>query len=148
MKPFVWLRTASVLTLIHAALHTIGGVFGTPAPGPQQQVVAAMKSIVFPVMGVTRSYWSFHMGMGLAVSVLLAVEGVIFWQLGALAKAGVPGLRSLLMAFLAGYLGLAAVASQYFFAGPVINEMLIAGCLLGAILTSATQPRSQTAGIH
>jgi hypothetical protein len=138
LKPFVWLRTASVLTLIHAALHTIGGVFGTPAPGPQQQVVAAMKSIVFPVMGVTRSYWSFHMGMGLAVSVLLAVEGVIFWQLGALAKAGVPGLRSLLM----------AVASQYFFAGPVINEMLIAGCLLGAILTSATQPRSQTAGIH
>jgi hypothetical protein len=32
-KPVVFLRIASVLTLIHAVLHTIGGVFGSVDPG-------------------------------------------------------------------------------------------------------------------
>ena len=33
MKPVAFLRIASVLTLIHSILHTIGGVFGKPDPG-------------------------------------------------------------------------------------------------------------------
>ena len=33
MKSTIFLRIASVLTLIHAILHTIGGVFGKPEPG-------------------------------------------------------------------------------------------------------------------
>ena len=31
MRPVIFLRIASVLTLIHAALHTFGGVFGGDA---------------------------------------------------------------------------------------------------------------------
>ena len=30
MKPVIYLRAASLLTLLHAVLHTIGGVFGKP----------------------------------------------------------------------------------------------------------------------
>ena len=30
MKPVLYLRIASILTLIHSILHTIGGVFGKP----------------------------------------------------------------------------------------------------------------------
>src|ERR1700738_4550594 len=33
MKPAIFLRIASVLTLIHAVLHTIGGVFSKPGLG-------------------------------------------------------------------------------------------------------------------
>ena len=33
MKPTIFLRSASVLTLIHSVLHTIGGVFGNLRPG-------------------------------------------------------------------------------------------------------------------
>jgi hypothetical protein len=32
-KPFVYLRFAAILTLIHAILHTVGGVFGRIEPG-------------------------------------------------------------------------------------------------------------------
>ena len=41
-KPVVFLRIASVLTLIHAVLHTIGGVFGSVDPGTPAVAVAAM----------------------------------------------------------------------------------------------------------
>ena len=96
MRPVIFLRIASVLTLIHAALHTIGGVFGGVGPGAQQAAVMAMKTNEFLAMGAMRSYWDFYMGMGLAVSVLLTAESVMFWQLGSLAKNDGARLRPVL----------------------------------------------------
>jgi hypothetical protein len=142
MRTGLFLRIASVLTLIHAALHTVGGVFGGAAPGEQQAVVDNMKAHVFPAMGVMRSYWDFHMGMGLVVSVFLTVEAVVFWQLGSLAKTDALKLRPILGTFLIGYLGVALVSYRYFFAAPVITEILIALCL-GLGIASARQ----TAGV-
>ncbi len=136
MRTVLFLRIASVLTLIHAALHTIGGVFGGAAPGAQQATVAVMKANEFAVMGVMRSYWDFQMGLGLAVSVFLTMEAVVFWQLGALAKIDALRLRPVLAAFLVGYLCVAAVSYRYFFAAPVITEILIALCLGLAIASS------------
>jgi hypothetical protein len=138
MRTVLFLRIASVLTLVHAALHTIGGVFGEPAPGAQQATVAVMKANEFAAMGVTRSYWDFYMGLGLAVSVFLTVEAVVFWQLGSLAKSDAPRLRPVLATFLVGYLGVAVVSYRYFFAGPVITEILIALCL-GLAIAFASQ---------
>src|SRR5215471_13508304 len=135
MKPVIFLRIASVLTLIHAVLHTIGGVFGGAAPGEEQAVVAEMKAHQFLLMGVMRSYWDFHIGMGLAVSVFLTAEAVVFWQLGSLAKNEALRLRPVLVTFLIGYLGLAVVSYRFFFAAPVITELLIAGCLGMAIVS-------------
>jgi hypothetical protein len=88
-----------------------------------------MKANEFAAMGAMRSYWDFHMGLGLAVSVFLTAEAVVFWQLGSLAKTDALRLRPVLATFLVGYLGVAAVSYRYFFAGPVITEILIALCL-------------------
>ena len=110
MKPVIFLRIASVLTFIHAALHTIGGVFGTPAPGAQQAVVSVMKSTTFPVMGATRSFWDFYMGMGLAVSNFLTAEAIVFWQLASLAKTDALRLRPILTTFTVTYLAFAQVS--------------------------------------
>ena len=129
MRTTLFLRIASVLTFIHAALHTIGGVFGGTAPGAQQVAVSAMKANEFVAMGVTRTYWDFYMGFGLAVSVFLTAEAVVFWQLSALAKTDALRLRPVLATFVVGYLGFAAVSYRYFFVAPVITEILIALCL-------------------
>jgi hypothetical protein len=134
MKPTLFLRIASVLTLIHAALHTIGGVFGGAAPGVQQATVAVMKANQFAVMGAMRSYWDFYMGLGLVVSVFLTLEAIVFWQLGSLVKTDALRLRPILATFLVGYLCASVVSYRYFFAGPVITEILIALCLGLAIV--------------
>src|SRR6267154_4068232 len=129
MRTVLFLRIASVLTFVHAALHTIGGVFGGAAPGVQQATVAVMKANEFVAMGVTRTYWDFYMGFGLVVSVFLTVEAVVFWQLSSLAKTDALRLRPVLATFLIGYLGAAVVSYRYFFSAPVITEILIAFCL-------------------
>jgi hypothetical protein len=140
VKPVIFLRIASLLTFIHALLHTIGGVFGKPAPGPQQAAVAAMKSNQFLLMGHTRSYWDFYMGMGLGVSIFLTAEAAVFWQLGSLAKVDSFRLRPIFAVFAAAYLVFALDSWRYFFVGPVIVEVLIALCLIAAIFTS--QPKA------
>ena len=132
MNTTLFLRIASVLTLIHALLHTIGGVFGK-VPADVQPVVTAMQENHFLAMGVMRTMWNFYMGLGLVVSVALTVEGLVFWQLGTLAKSDALRLRPILMTFLVGYLCISVISYRYFFAGPVITELLIAACLGMAI---------------
>jgi hypothetical protein len=129
MRPAIFLWIASVLTFVHAALHTIGGVFGKAAPGAQQTAVSAMRANEFVAMGAMRSYWDFYMGLGLVVSIFLTAEAIVFWQLASLAKTDASRLRPVLATFLVGYLCVAVVSYKYFFAGPVITEILIALCL-------------------
>lgn len=129
MKPVIFLRIAAVAALVHAVLHTIGGVFGSPDPGPASAAVQAMKMNLFPLMGNTRSYWDFYRGFGLAVTIFLTAEAVVFWQLAALAKTDARRLRPILLALLAGYVALAVNSYAYFFLGPVIAELFIVACL-------------------
>lgn len=141
MKPVVFLRIASVLTLTHAALRTIGGVFGKPAPGVAAMVAATMR-MRFPALGAMRSYSDFYLGMGLAVSIFLTVEAIAFWLLASMAKSDAMRLRPLLAIFLLGYVALAVNSYMFFFAAPVVVELLIAGCIGGAIFTADAEKRS------
>jgi hypothetical protein len=139
MKPVLFLRIAAVLTSIHAVLHTIGGVFGEAGPGPATIAVEAMKANQFLLMGHTRSYWEFYRGMGLAVTILLTAEAVLFWLLGSLAKTEARRLRPIVGTFLVGYAAMAVNSYAYFFLAPVIVESLIAACLGLAIVTAKSE---------
>jgi len=141
-KSTLFLRIAAVLTFIHAVLHTIGGVFGKVEPGPAAVAVAAMKINQFLLMGNMRSFWDFYRGMGLAATISLTAEAILFWQLGALAKTDARRLRPIMVTFLVAYSALAVNSNTYFFLAPVIVEILIATCLGLAIL--AAKPATTT----
>ena len=129
MRPAVCLRIASALTLVHGLTHTIGGVFGKTDPGPMQAAVSAMQADTFPVLGITRSFWGFHLGFGLAITMFLTMEAVVFWQFSLLTQSEVARLRPVIATFTAGYVVFAAISYRFFFWPPVVAELLIAGCL-------------------
>ncbi|MBB6142157.1 hypothetical protein HNQ77_000095 [Silvibacterium bohemicum] len=143
MKASLSLRIASVLTFIHALLHTVGGMLGKPAPGPQQIAVAAMKVNRFLVLGNLRSFWDFYMGLGFGVSISLTIDALIFWQLGSMAKTDSGRLRPLYLLFAIEYAALAVNSNRYFFIGPVIAEILIAFCLGWAIFAPTSIEQSK-----
>jgi hypothetical protein len=99
VKSTIFLRLASGLTLLHAVLHTIGGVFGKPLPGAAAATVAIMQANHFPVLGSTRSYWEFYRGMGLVITISLTAEAIAFWMLGSLAEQDPVRLRPILAVF-------------------------------------------------
>jgi hypothetical protein len=135
MKPVVFLRIASVLTLVHSVLHTVGGVFGKPVNAVAAGVAANMRT-PFPLLGVTRSYSDFYMGMGLGVTIFLTMDAVLLWILASMARKDAARIRPLIAAFALGYLAFALNSYLFFFAFPIINELLIVVCLVAAIVTA------------
>jgi intracellular septation protein A len=73
--------------------------------------------------------------MGLAVTIFLILEAVVFWLLGDLVRDSKTSLRDLLVVFVIGYMALAVNSLRFFFYPPVIVELLIAACLVMAILS-------------
>ncbi len=145
MKTVLFLRIASVLTLVHSILHTVGGVFGKPANGVAAAVAAHMRTR-FEVFGVTRSYSDFYMGMGLGVTIFLTMDALSLWILASMAKDDASRLRPLIAVFAIGYLAFALNSYTFFFAMPVVAELLIVACLIAAFLTagsSASTARSE-----
>jgi hypothetical protein len=142
MTSTLFLRIASVLTLIHCVLHTIGGVLSKPRNGaPEIAVIDAMKSHTFNVMGSMRTYWDFFFGYGLGVTLNLLIQGILFWMLAGLVKNSPAAVRPIVALFGINYLLLAVISFKYFFIAPVITEVLIAASLAAAYFTAASAQR-------
>ncbi len=135
MKPVIYLRIASILTLIHSILHTVGGVFGKP-PSAQAAMISASMRYRFEVFGVMRSYADFYRGMGLGITIALTMDAAVLWLLASLAKSDSARLRPIMAVFLMGYLALSLNSYTFFFSGPVIAELLIVFCLGAAVVTA------------
>jgi hypothetical protein len=139
MNPTLFLRIASVLTLIHCALHTVGGVFGKPRHGAAEiAVLDTIKSQRFDFMGSMRSYYDFLFGYGLAITVTLLVQGILFWQLGAAIRTSPGIVRPIVALFFVGCILTAIVSWKYFFIGPAITQLLIAACLALSFMMAAS----------
>jgi hypothetical protein len=143
VKAALFLRIASVLTLIHGILHTIGGVLSKPRNGTEEIVVIeTMKAHAFNVMGSMRTYWDFFFGYGIIATITLLVQAVLFWQLATLAKTHAALTRPILILFFFNFAATATVACRYFFIAPAITELLIAACLAAALFSATTKTAS------
>jgi hypothetical protein len=138
MKRTLWLRIASVVSLLFAAGHTVGGTKSW-SPIPDNDVFRAMKSFRFDVEGTSRTYADFYVGLGWSLSVFLFLQAVVLWQLASLAKKESIGLRPVIGSFLVASLFLALVSWKYILLPPVLFSAVIA-VFLGLALLSG-RPR-------
>ncbi len=136
MKPALWLRIASILTLLHAVLHTVGGMFGGPRNAAQSLALASVQEHTFDAFGMTRSYWDFYFGFGLMASLTLLLLTVLLWQLAVLVKTDPDKTRPFLVMLFVMFIAMAAISWYYFFAPPFIMEIIIALCIGAAFLSS------------
>lgn len=132
----LWLRIAAGIAALYALGHTLGHPWTAPHDLMAQGVTVAMQGVHFEAAGESRSYWEFYQGFGFAVSVLLALQAVLLWQLGTLARTG-RDYRTAALAHLLAFLGLAAVAYRYLFALPLWLALAIAACLAAALVQPA-----------
>lgn len=140
MKSTTLLRTASVLTLIHAVLHTVGGLFSPPEHGPDEiNVLNTMKAFQFDFMGSMRSYWDFYFGFGLIVTLFLLLDAVLLWQLASLAKSDAEKARPFMLTLLGAFAAMMVLSWLYFFIAPLVVEGIIA-VLIGAAYALTLRP--------
>ena len=143
MRTTLYLRIASVLTIIHAVLHTIGGVLSKPNNGaPEIAIIDAMKSRSFNVMGSMRTYWDFFYGYGWILGIALLVQGILFWQLATIAKTKAAPIRAIVMLFCLNFLVMTVLSWKYFFIAPAVTELLIAAFLAAAYFAASSAMRA------
>jgi hypothetical protein len=127
MRPAILLKVAAGLAVIHAALHTFGGLLAAPSHGAAEiAVLDSMRSASFDFMGSQRSYWDFYMGFGLFLTVGLLVQGALLWQLAALAGSDPQRARPFMATLIFGFVAAAVLSWRFFFIAPLVTEALIA----------------------
>jgi hypothetical protein len=127
MKPRTLLRTASVLTLVHALLNAFAGLLSGTSKAPDETALLnAMKVLRFDAMGSMRTYWDFYFGFGVFLSANLILLSALMWQLAALAETVSGSARPFMALLSIGFLVFAALSSLYFFVAPVVIEVIIA----------------------
>jgi hypothetical protein len=127
MKPAILLRIASVLTLIHAFLHTAGGLLSAPTHGQDEiNVLNTMRAFQFDFMGSMRSYWDFYFGFGLIVTLFLLLEAVLLWQVASLARSDADKARPFMLTLLAAFIAMMVLSLRFFFIAPLVVEGVIA----------------------
>jgi hypothetical protein len=147
MKPATFLRIASVVSLIFATMHTIGGVFGKPLPGVAEQTVVVMKANQFQLFGHTRSYWDFYMGFGLSITISLAAEAAILWLLASVAPLLGSRIKPILVVFAVENVFVALNANRYFFFGPVLASSLLVCLFIAAFIAAGATEQASVAAV-
>ncbi len=132
MTSTLLLRVASVISLLFACGHTLGGRRSW-SPMGESDVLAAMRAFRFETMGVTRSYLDFYRGFGFTLSVFLLLQTVVLWQLGTLAKRNGGQERPMVWSFLIASLASTALTWRFIFPMPVYFWAAIIACLGGAL---------------
>jgi hypothetical protein len=135
MRATILLRVTSVLLVVQAMLHTIGGVFGAPPPGAGAAAMLAMRANHFMVMGVDRSYYWFYIGFGLAITVSLLVESALFWMLSGMVRRTGALLRPILWLYALGYVAMTVLAAVFFFPPPLIFDAMVVILLAWAAMS-------------
>ena len=125
MKPSTVLRITSLITLVFAAGHSLGGM-GSWSPVGDTEVLRAMQSFRFDAGGVTRTYFDFYLGFGWILSVYLCLQALLLWQLAALAKTEALRLRPLVASFFVASIVSAGLSWKFIFAVPAVSFSVIA----------------------
>lgn len=95
MTATLWLRISSVIALLFAAGHTLGGLKYW-SPMGENPVLKSMRDVRFETMGVSRSYLDFYMGFGYSLTVAQVMQAVLLWQLATLARSGSHQVRPMI----------------------------------------------------
>ena len=137
MRPAILLRCASAVNALLFLGHTLGMPW-TPERSPQPAaVVAGMKAVRLPVMGVERGYWDFYEGFGLTVSVFLLAFTVLLWQAAAISSRSPATARPIVATALGAFAGMAILEAFYFFAAPIVLTLPIVVLLVAALRKTA-----------
>jgi hypothetical protein len=128
MRTAPLLRIASVLSLLFAAGHTLGGR-DSWSPVGESEVLKAMRTFRFEFSGVSRTYLDFYLGFGFTLSVYMLLQAVLLWQLAAMARTEPRRVRSMIASFALASLACGLLSWRFIFPVPVVFSAVLTVCL-------------------
>lgn len=146
MRARLFLRSASVLTLLLGVGHLLGRPWTPSHDVLAQAVVVAMKSHQMHVMGFDRTFMDFYGGFGLILGVNLLAEAVLLWMLADLAGSDPIRARRMAAVFFLMNVAATALAGLYLFTAPLVLSAAVSLCLGAAVFSPSRGLRMQPQG--
>jgi hypothetical protein len=143
MKPALLLRIASIITLLFAVGHTIGGT-NSWSPVGETDVLRAMRSFHFDAGGVSRTYMDFYLGLGFTITVYLLLQTVLLWQLATIANVDPVRIRPMIASLFLASVACAFLSWKFILAVPAIFCVVIAACLALAFYAAGKEKYALT----
>jgi hypothetical protein len=135
MTATMFLRIASIISLVFTIGHTLGGRKQW-SPMGDNEVLKAMSTVRFDAMGANRSYLDFFMGFGWSISVAMLLQTVLLWQLASLARTDPARLRPMIAAFAVATVASGIVAWRFIFPVPALFSVALLIPLVAAYIVA------------
>ena len=140
MTTTTMLRVASAISALFTIGHSLGGLQNW-SPFENNPVLEAMTATHFQAMGVSRSYLQLYVGLGWTLSVFMALQTVLLWQIASLARTNLALTRAMTVPFILATLATGVIAWRLILPVPA----LFSAALLVALLCAWFAERRATA---
>jgi hypothetical protein len=131
MTTTLWLRISSIISLLFAIGHTLGGLKYW-SPMGDNPVLQAMRTVHFNALGVNRSYFDFYMGFGYSISVSQVMLTILLWQFSTLARTDSLRVRPMIIVVALAIAVGGLVAWRFIFPVPALFSLALVATLIMA----------------
>jgi hypothetical protein len=131
MTTTLWLRISSIISLLFAIGHTLGGLKYW-SPMGDNPVLQAMRTVRFNALGVNRSYFDFYMGFGYSISVSQVMLTILLWQFSTLARTDSLRVRPMIIVVALAIAVGGLVAWRFIFPVPALFSLALVATLIMA----------------
>jgi hypothetical protein len=132
MRARMFLRVASILTLFFGLGHTLGFPWVGRATPELLSKLAEIRAMSTVTEGFARSYWDFHVGFGLYISLMFLATAILLWRVGSLSGAEPRLARTTAVVFCGLFVADVTLNFMYFFWLPIAFAAAIAASLAAA----------------
>jgi hypothetical protein len=127
------LRVASTISALFTIGHSLGGLQNW-SPFENNPVLEAMTATHFQAMGVSRSYLQLYVGLGWTLSVFMALQTVLLWQIASFARTNLALARAMTVPFILATLMTGLIAWRLILPVPALFSAALLVALLCAWL--------------
>jgi hypothetical protein len=131
MTTTLWLRISSIISLLFAIGHTLGGLKYW-SPMGDNPVLQAMRTVRFNALGVNRSYFDFYMGFGYSISVSQVMLTILLWQFATLAQTDSLRVRPMIIVVVLAIAVGGLIAWRFIFPVPALFSLALVATLIMA----------------
>ena len=135
MNTPLFLRIASIISLIFTLGHTAGGLRKW-SPMGDNEVLRAMTTVRFDAMGANRSYLDFYMGFGWSISVAMLMQTVLLWQMASLARTDPASVRPMIVVIALATVASGVIAWRFIFPVPALFSSALVITLAAAYVVA------------
>jgi len=135
MTMTLFLRIASVISLIFTLGHTAGGLRKW-SPMGDNEVLRAMTAVRFDTMGANRSYLDFYMGFGWSIAVAMIMQTVLLWQMASIARTDPASVRPMIAVIALATVASGVIAWHFIFPVPALFSSVLVIALAAAFVVA------------